>query len=75
MVTMAIPVRSTKRGAPTGESERETDRGVALAPSAKDLNPWYSDRNRNSNRETTGGEPDGEDKRCARLSCSPFSLV
>lgn len=61
MMTMTIPVRSTKHGPPPGESDRETDKGVALAPSAKDLNPWYSDRNRD--RETGGGEPDKDDKR------------
>ncbi|KAM5537549.1 hypothetical protein V8D89_008762 [Ganoderma adspersum] len=62
MATMAIPVRSTKRAPPP----EETERGVALAPSAKDLNPWYSsDRNRDRDRDRgAGAEPDGEeDKR------------
>ena len=64
MATMVVPVRSTKRGPPPGETERETERGVALAPSAKDLNPWYSS-GRNRDRDPgTGAEPDGEeDKR------------
>ena len=39
------PSRSTKASAP------ETDKGIALAPSAKDLNPWYSDRSHERNRE------------------------
>ncbi|KAK0233115.1 hypothetical protein IW262DRAFT_1290244 [Armillaria fumosa] len=34
-------VRSTKKAEP-----KETDKGVPLAPSAKDLRPWYSERNR-----------------------------
>ena len=55
---MTIPVRSTKRGAAADkDGQTETDRGVALAPSAKDLNPWYSDRNRDK-----GQDPD-DDKR------------
>ena len=35
-----IPVhgRSTKKAAP------ETEKGIPLAPSEKDLKPWYSDR-------------------------------
>ncbi|TBU22778.1 hypothetical protein BD311DRAFT_124528 [Dichomitus squalens] len=58
---MTIPIRSTRRPAPVKESEKETDRGVALAPSAKDLKPWYSDRNRDD-----GGDPD-DDKRLRDL--------
>lgn len=42
-------IRSTKAPAP------ETDKGFALAPSAKDLNPWYSDRNHEKNRELEDG--------------------
>ncbi|KAJ8077564.1 hypothetical protein PM082_001996 [Marasmius tenuissimus] len=34
-------VRASKKAAST-----ETDKGVALAPSTKDLNPWYSNKNR-----------------------------
>ena len=55
---MAVPVRSTKAGRgpqrgqrDTDEDVRETDKGVALAPSAKDLNPWYSDRKSEKSRE------------------------
>ncbi|KAK0208235.1 hypothetical protein DFS33DRAFT_424794 [Desarmillaria ectypa] len=33
-------VRSTKKAEP-----KDTDKGVPLAPSAKDLRPWYSERN------------------------------
>src|SRR4051794_7015800 len=42
---VSIPVhsRSTKRGPPQ-QAENESEKGVALAPSAKDLNPWYSTR-------------------------------
>ena len=46
------------RFASSGEAERETDRGVALAPSAKDLNPWNSDRTRDRG---AGAEMEGED--------------
>ena len=53
MAGALVPVRSTKK-APPAESEK----GIALAPSAKDLNPWYSDRNRTAGG---GGGPDGGD--------------
>ena len=38
---MITAVRASKKTAPS-----EAEKGVALAPSAKDLNPWYSDRTR-----------------------------
>lgn len=34
-------IRATKKTAPS-----EAEKGVPLAPSAKDLNPWYSDKAR-----------------------------
>ncbi|KAK0456572.1 hypothetical protein EV421DRAFT_1895789 [Armillaria borealis] len=37
-------VRSTKKAEP-----KETEKGVPLAPPAKDLRPWYSERNRDRN--------------------------
>lgn len=43
----------------------ETDKGVALAPSAKDLNPWYSD-----SKQKVPDEND--DRRYKRLFFSPF---
>ena len=36
---MVTAIRATKKTAPS-----EAEKGVALAPSAKDLNPWYSDK-------------------------------
>ena len=62
---MVAPVRSTRgpRGRAQAQGEdgdvRETDKGVALAPSKKDLNPWYSDKGHERNRELP------EDKKCA----------
>jgi len=41
----SFPVRSTKKAPP------ETEKGVALAPSAKDLKPWYSERDSGKGRE------------------------
>ena len=51
-----VPVRSTKKGA--SQPPAESEKGVALAPSAKDLNPWYSEKDPERSRETD------EDKRC-----------
>ncbi|KAI1784452.1 hypothetical protein LXA43DRAFT_1122982 [Ganoderma leucocontextum] len=69
-MTMTVPVRSTKRGPPPapppkGESERETEKGVALAPSAKDLNPWYSDRHHGHDAD---GGPEVDNKRLRDLA-------
>ncbi|KAI0686251.1 hypothetical protein C8Q76DRAFT_762202 [Earliella scabrosa] len=50
-----VPVRSTKKGA--RQPPVESEKGVALAPSAKDLNPWYSEKDPEGSRETD------EDKR------------
>ena len=38
--TIAAAIRASKKTAPA-----ETEKGVPLAPSAKDRNPWYSERN------------------------------
>ena len=51
-----MPVRSTKKG--TGPASSESEKGVALAPSAKDLKPRYSAKDSDQSRETD------EDKRC-----------
>ena len=55
MAGALVPVRSTKKVPP-----EESEKGIALAPSAKDLNPWYSDRDHERTRE----RETGEDKRC-----------
>ncbi|KAH7923757.1 hypothetical protein BV22DRAFT_1035956 [Leucogyrophana mollusca] len=47
-------LRASKKSTPG-----ETDKGVPLAPSAKDLRPWYSTR-RNSGGEEAKGEVDGD---------------
>lgn len=39
---MVTAIRATAKTTPS-----ETEKGVPLAPSAKDLNPWYSDKARN----------------------------
>ena len=39
-------IKATKKVTPA-----ETEKGVPLAPSAKDLKPWYSERNRESAEE------------------------
>jgi hypothetical protein len=59
-------IKAPKKGAPV-----ETEKGVPLAPSAKDMKPWYSERN------TDGGNDEvPEDKRYVRLfpSIVPLSL-
>ena len=64
MAGALMPVRSTKKVPPS-----ESEKGIALAPSAKDLNPWYSDRDHERTRE----RETGEDKRCVfRATCGPW---
>ncbi|KAF9527874.1 hypothetical protein CPB83DRAFT_855341 [Crepidotus variabilis] len=43
--TIAAAIRSSSKKASTASSSTETEKGVPLAPSTKDLNPWYSERN------------------------------
>ncbi|KAF5376924.1 hypothetical protein D9615_007332 [Tricholomella constricta] len=45
--TIAAAIRATKKAEPA-----ETEKGVPLGPSAKDLKPWYSERNRDNVEET-----------------------
>ena len=62
-----MPVCSTKDAPPV-----ESEKGIALAPSAKDLNPWYSDRDHERTRE----RETGEDKRCVwRVSRVPLACL
>ncbi|KAG6896226.1 hypothetical protein C0992_009621 [Termitomyces sp. T32_za158] len=44
--SIAAAVRATKKTEPV-----ETDKGVPLAPSAKDLKPWYSERRKEQDEE------------------------
>ncbi|KAH9918570.1 uncharacterized protein BXZ73DRAFT_52910 [Epithele typhae] len=53
-MTLSIPVRSTKRRSNDPDGKEETEKGFPLAPLAKDLNPWYSDRGHERNRELDG---------------------
>jgi hypothetical protein len=43
---IATAIRTAKKTEPV-----ETDRGVPLAPSAKDLKPWYTERAANPDEE------------------------
>ncbi|GLB36877.1 putative N-terminal domain of CBF1 interacting co-repressor CIR [Lyophyllum shimeji] len=52
--SMMAAIRATKKAEPA-----ETEKGVPLAPSAKDLKPWYSERSTDSAAET----PDDRRKR------------
>ncbi|KAG6917272.1 hypothetical protein DXG01_003220 [Tephrocybe rancida] len=45
--SISAAIRATKKVEPA-----ETEKGVPLAPSAKDLNPWYSERNKDKKEET-----------------------
>lgn len=51
---MITSVRATKK-----TTQLETEKGVPLAPSAKDLNPWYSERDKGKEHE--------EDEKSKRL--------
>ncbi|KAI0653857.1 hypothetical protein C8Q70DRAFT_1048280 [Cubamyces menziesii] len=57
------PGRSTK--GPKGTAKAEDEKGVALAPSAKDLNPWYvkSGSRRNGEGDDAVEETDEEKRR------------
>ncbi|KIJ58763.1 hypothetical protein HYDPIDRAFT_99381 [Hydnomerulius pinastri MD-312] len=55
--SMITAVRASKKTTPL-----ETEKGVPLAPSAKDLNPWYSDKNRDRNK-TAEDEQDEQRQR------------
>ena len=46
---MVTAVRATKKTTPS-----EAEQGVPLAPSAKDLNPWYSDKARDRGQISEG---------------------
>ncbi|KAH0589940.1 hypothetical protein J132_06358 [Termitomyces sp. J132] len=46
--SIAAAIRATRKAEPV-----ETDKGVPLAPSEKDLKPWYSERRKNEDEETT----------------------
>ncbi|KAG6830269.1 hypothetical protein H0H92_001535 [Tricholoma furcatifolium] len=52
--SITAAIRATKKAEPA-----ETDKGVPLAPSAKDLKPWYSERSKDKDEET----PDERRKR------------
>jgi hypothetical protein len=52
---IATAIRTAKKTEPV-----ETDRGVPLAPSAKDLKPWYTERAANPDEEVI------DEKRCVR---------
>ncbi len=65
-----MPVRSTKNvKGPAGAAAVESEKGVPLAPSAKDLNPWYSDKD----RERTFKETD-DDRRYVSIFHHTLSL-
>ncbi|KAF9221235.1 hypothetical protein BS17DRAFT_797239 [Gyrodon lividus] len=53
---MMTAVRASKKTAPS-----EAEKGVPLAPSAKDLNPWYSDKTKD--RDTPADDDKDEKKR------------
>ena len=48
---IAAAVKATRKADPS-----ETDKGVPLAPSAKDLKPWYSEKRKESQNDEE--EPD-----------------
>lgn len=51
---MITSVRASKKA-----TQLEAEKGVPLAPSAKDLNPWYSERDK--------GQESQEDEKSKRL--------
>ena len=51
-------IKATKKVIPA-----ETEKGVALAPSAKDLKPWYSERT----LEQSAEEEVQDEKRCVSI--------
>ncbi|KAF7317239.1 Cir-N domain-containing protein [Mycena chlorophos] len=64
---VAAAIRSStkaRKGAPR-EDPVETDRGVPLAPSKKDLKPWYTQRNRDAQDEGLMAEAGQDDPEAA----------
>ncbi|KIK56349.1 hypothetical protein GYMLUDRAFT_247868 [Collybiopsis luxurians FD-317 M1] len=57
---IAAAARASKK-----DSTAETDKGIALAPSAKDLNPWYSEK---SKQRDTDQDDDRRKRDTARKS-------
>jgi hypothetical protein len=55
---IAAAIKASKKADPS-----ETDKGVPLAPSAKDLNPWYSEKHKESHDDE---EPD--ERKCASFT-------
>ncbi|EEB92939.1 hypothetical protein MPER_08475, partial [Moniliophthora perniciosa FA553] len=56
-IAAAASIRSKKPGAPS-----ETEKGVPLAPSKKDLSPWYYSNGKSSSRGRDGEEEDWDDE-------------
>ncbi|EIN05413.1 hypothetical protein PUNSTDRAFT_25455, partial [Punctularia strigosozonata HHB-11173 SS5] len=57
-ISAALASASTKHRTPKDkakEAEKEDEKGVALAPSKKDLNPWYSSKSRDVEKEIDEG--------------------
>ncbi|KAH7884158.1 hypothetical protein F5I97DRAFT_1660469 [Phlebopus sp. FC_14] len=58
---MVTAMRAGKKAAPS-----EAEKGVPLAPSAKDLNPWYSDKN--TARDKPSADNDQDERRMRDLA-------
>jgi hypothetical protein len=58
-------IKATKKATPD-----ESEKGVPLAPSAKDLKPWYSERT----REQPAVEEVQDEKRCVCVSIHEIGL-
>lgn len=64
---MITAVRATKKTTPS-----EAEKGVPLAPSAKDLNPWYSDKTRDRSQTAEDRE---DEKRWALCDITKYDLT
>ncbi|KAF5337937.1 hypothetical protein D9758_013087 [Tetrapyrgos nigripes] len=60
---IAAAVHSSRIAKSKSSTTEETDKGVPLAPSAKDLNPWYSDRSGRREREAEDEDESAQERR------------
>ncbi|KAI6047013.1 hypothetical protein EDC04DRAFT_2557331 [Pisolithus marmoratus] len=66
---LVIAARASKK-----TTQSETEKGVPLAPSAKDLNPWYADKRANKRTEAEN-ENDQDEKRPECLFQMGFAIM
>ncbi|KIL60782.1 hypothetical protein M378DRAFT_130349 [Amanita muscaria Koide BX008] len=57
---LATTIKTTTAKQVASSSSLSTDKGIALAPSEKDLNPWYSNRRKEGEEEVDGDKKEDD---------------